>query len=240
MAPAPSRIVVVSDDARFRATTGRVLRENGYHFTALADADELPPLLDDVAAQRAHLVLLAFSAFEPAIALCSSIRARSPVAVIVAGERADEADCVAALDAGADDYIVRPFGNAELLARIRAALRRSSAASGPVEERQPTWFHFEGWRYHARRQELFAPSGAEVSLTPAEHELLLALLCNPQRPIGRARLLELSRQRIGNATDRSVDVLISRLRGKMGGESGPTIRAVRGIGYILAADVEFA
>ncbi len=143
------------------------------------------------------------------------------------------------LELGADDYIAKPFGTKELLARIRAMLRRGTAV-GPVAPAQARdMLRFDGWGLDLRRRELTDPSGTAVELSGAEHDLLLSFLEDTQRVIGRDRLLELSRARLGDVTDRSVDVLVSRLRRKLGstGADG-LIRTVRGVGYMFTAAVE--
>ena len=230
-------ILVVEDDAAVRALLARILRECGYDVTGAANGWELEQALSGRAVDLVLLdvMLPDASGFD----LCRSIRTRSKVPIIMVSARGQERDRVTGLDLGADDYIAKPFGRSEVLARVRAVLRRAgdlNAAEAPSAER----FDFAGWCYHARRRELIAPSGAQVELTGAEHELLLTLLRQPQRMISRERLLELSRSRIGHSSDRSIDVLISRLRRKIGdgGTAQPIIRTVRGVGYMLAADVQ--
>lgn len=234
----PEHIVVVDDDPGVRTLLSRILRESGYEVSGVASGVELERLLAD---RGADLVLLDIMlADESGFDICREIRGHSRLPIIMVSARGQEADRVTGLDLGADDYIAKPFGRPELLARVRAVLRR---ARGVAEEGAlpREWFVFLGWRYHMRRHELISPSGAEVDLTGAEHDLLLAFLRHPQRMIARERLLELSRSRIGHASDRSVDVLISRLRRKLR-DSGakPMIRTARGVGYMLAVDVELA
>ena len=236
----PQHIVVVEDDAGVRTLLSRILRECGYEVTGAADGEELQAALGE---RQVDLVLLDImlpgaSGFD----LCRMIRSRSRVPIIMISARGQESDRVAGLDLGADDYIAKPFGRSEVLARVRAVLRRAVDTHVPLDVPAPERFDFAGWCYHGRRRELIAPSGAEVDLTAAEHELLLALLRYPQRMIGRERLLELARSRVATATDRSIDVLISRLRRKLGDgrKARPLIRTIRGVGYMFAADVTVA
>jgi len=237
-APAiPHHVVVVDDDAGVRTLLTRILRECGYDVTGAADARELDTAMSE---RQVDLVLLDImlpgqSGFD----ICRTIRSRSRVPIVMISARGQEADRVAGLDLGADDYIAKPFGRSEVLARVRAVLRRVSDPHVPLDISPPEQFEFAGWYYHARRCELIAPSGAQVELTAAEHELLLALLRHPQRMIGRERLLEMARSRIGSSSDRSIDVLISRLRRKLGDgrKPRPLIRTIRGVGYMLAVDV---
>jgi len=238
-----SHIVIVEDDGPLRALLARLLRECGYEVTGVGDGGELARLLREVEDRPIDLILLDIMLpGEDGLTLCARIREQNRIPVIIVSARGQEGDRVLGLDTGADDYIAKPFGRPELLARIRAVLRRASDSRSPREVATPTRIEFAGWIYHARRRELYAPSGAEIALTAAEHELLLTLLRYPQRTIGRERLLELSRSRIGNTSDRSIDVLISRLRQKMGGarKTNPLIRTIRGVGYMFAADVEFS
>lgn len=237
--PRPAQhITVLDDDPGVRTLLCRLLRECGYEATGAATGPELEAIMRE---RSVDLILLdimlqAESGFD----ICRAIRTRSHVPIIMISARGQVQDRVAGLDLGADDYIAKPFGRSEVLARVRAVLRRSDAAHVPLDVPAPERFAFAGWSYRPRQYELSAPSGAEVALTAAEHELLLTLLRHPQRMIGRERLLELTRSRVGHATDRSIDVLISRLRRKMGDgrRVRPLIRTVRGVGYMLAADVE--
>jgi len=233
--------VVVEDDAALRTLIARLLRESGHEVTGVAGGKELFRLMAAEGSQPIDLILLDIMLpGEDGFTLCRKIREHGNIPVIVVSARGQEADRVTGLDAGADDYVAKPFGRSELLARVRAVLRRARESHVRPEVFVPERFDFAGWRYHVRRRELYAPSGAEVILTAAEHELLFTLLRNPQLTIGRERLLELSRNRIAGANDRSIDVLVSRLRNKMGGvrRTMPIIRTVRGVGYMFAADIE--
>jgi len=234
---------VVEDDAPLRALVSRLLRECGYEVTGVGDGAELDQLIGRIQEQPIDLILLDIMLpGEDGLSLCRKVRETSAVPIIVVSARGQESDRVTGLDTGADDYIAKPFGRQELLARVRAVLRRAKTAHIPPEALAAAKFSFGGWSYHARRKELIAPSGAEVILTAAEYELLFTLLRNPQRTLSRERLLELSRGRISDASDRSIDVLVSRLRNKMGGarRTGHIIRTIRGVGYMLAADVEIS
>ena len=239
--PAPNHIVVVEDDPPLRALVTRLLVENGYLATGVADGEELIRTMADRGSSPIDLILLDIMLpGENGLSLCRKIREYSKVPIIMVSARGLEADRVAGLDTGADDYIAKPFGRSELLARVRALLRRAGESRIPPEAFASTRLDFAGWRYFPKRRELFAPSGADVSLTAAEHDLLQTLLRHPQRTIGRERLIELVRYRIGNSSDRSIDVLVSRLRRKMNGGSNreQLIRTIRGVGYMFAADVE--
>lgn len=229
-------VAVLDADTRLRALLCRSLRANGYECTGLESREQL----DEIMRERAIdlIVLDATPSSESGYEICRAIRETSRVPIVMTGARSEERDRVKGLDLGADDYVAKPFGRAEVVARVRAVLRRAAMhrpADAPPVER----FAFAGWAYRPRLHQLIAPSGAEVELTAAEHELLLTLLRHPQRTIGRERLLEMTRARVRHASERSIDMLISRLRRKMdeGAGARPLIRTIRGGGYMLAAEV---
>lgn len=153
-----------------------------------------------------------------------------------------EADRVLGLELGADDYIQKPFGRREIVARIRAVLRRARAMGA---QDQPSPSHgrrlgFAGWVLDTASRELTAPSGALVDLSGGEYDLLIAFLEHPQRVLSRDQLMELARNRLADAFDRSVDVQVSRLRRKIEpDEASPAIiKTVRGAGYMFVPRVE--
>jgi DNA-binding response OmpR family regulator len=172
------------------------------------------------------------------IDLCRELRRTSDVPIIFISAKGSETDRVVGLELGADDYLAKPFGTRELIARIRAVLRRHAIERGPAD-REKGELSFEGWTVNLPRRELLSPTGAAVEVTGAEFDLLVALCDNAQRVIARERLIELSRTRLGDSSDRSVDVLISRLRRKLSSAGKPApIITVRGVGYMLNVAVE--
>jgi two-component system, OmpR family, response regulator len=236
-ADAVCSILVVEDDAALRVLLIRTLRENGYQAVGAGSGAEMWRAMDDA---KFDLILLdVMLPGTSGLDLCRTLRKDSDVPVIMLSARGEEMDRVLGLELGADDYIPKPYGAKELLARIRAILRRG--ASLPAAERKEReQIRFSGWTLDLRRRELTSPEGAGVDLSGAEFDLLAAFLNNPQRVIGRERLLELSRARLADSSDRSIDVLVSRLRRKLAqaGEAESLIRTVRGVGYILTAPVE--
>jgi DNA-binding response OmpR family regulator len=178
---------------------------------------------------------------EDGLDLLREMRSRSDVPVIITtGHRRDEIDRVVGLELGADDYVTKPFNMRELLARVRAVLRRRE--SGRVTpERSPERgrFRFAGWRFDQRTRSLTDPSGAPVALTKGEYALLIAFLDAPQRPLTREYLLQATRVH-EDVFDRSIDVQVLRLRRKL--ETDPSmprfIRTERGVGYVFAVPVE--
>ena len=233
-----TRILVVEDDGALRTLTTRNLREHGFEVSAVATGAELWVVLEN---ERFDLIMLdvmlpGINGFD----ILRRLRRTLEVPVIFVSARGSEEDRIVGLELGADDFIVKPFNTRELVARIGAVLRRrtgdvitpggSSAESKDIA--------FDGWTLTRSRRELRSPGGMLVDLTSAEFDLLNAFVSHPQRVIGREKLIELSRARLGDSSDRSIDVLISRLRRKLGnaGDAAP-IRTIRGVGYMFTAAV---
>ena len=212
--PSPKHALVVEDDAGMRTLLLRVLKENGFHAVAVPDGRSM---WDALKAAPFDVILLDVGL--PGLSgldLCRELRRTSNIRIIMVSARGEEMDRVLGLELGADAYIAKPFGTKELLARIRAVLRRGTAVGPAAPAQARDMLRFDGWHLDLRRRELTDPSGTAVELSGAEHDLLLSFLENTQRVIGRDRLLELSRARLGDVTDRSVDVLVSRLRRRLG------------------------
>ena len=231
-------ILLVEDDAPLRTLTARALQENGYTVRSATTAPEMWIALESAPADL--LVLDIMLPGTSGIDLCRQIRRASDMPIIFISARGSEEDRVLGLELGADDYLAKPFGARELVARVRAVLRRRSAEVSPAGERRNE-ARFNGWTVLLARRELRSPSGALVDLTGAEFDLLRSFLGEAQRVIGRERLIELSRVRLGDSSDRSVDVLVSRLRRKLSADdTPPSIITVRGVGYMFNAPVSFA
>jgi DNA-binding response OmpR family regulator len=228
-------ILLVEDDPALRTLTTRALQENGYVVRPCATAPEMWRAME---AGPVDLVLLDIMLpGTSGIDLCRALRRESEVPIIFISAKASETDRVIGLELGADDYLPKPFGTRELIARVRAVLRRGGAEDRRAQRGQGI-AEFDGFRLNLPRRELLSPSGAVVDLTGAEFDLLVALVDHAQRVIARERLIELSRTRMGDSSDRSVDVLVSRVRRKLSGtgQDAPII-TVRGIGYMLNAEV---
>lgn len=229
-------IVLVEDDPSLRTLTTRALHENGYGVRSCATGAEMWVALQ---AGPADLVILdVMLPGTSGIDLCRAIRRDSEVPIIFISARGSETDRVVGLELGADDYLAKPFGTRELVARVRAVLRRGGAERAQAGRGEAT-IAFDGWTVNLPRRELSSQTGAIVDLTGAEFDLLVVLLDHAQRVIARERLIELSRTRLADSSDRSIDVLVSRLRRKLStaGREAP-ILTVRGIGYMLNAAVE--
>ena len=228
-------ILLVEDDPALRMLTARGLQEHGFRVQPAAAAPEMWNVLEggDTDLILLDIMLPGTSGLE----LCKAVRRASDVPIIFISAKGSETDRVVGLELGADDYLPKPFSTRELVARVRAVLRRP-----PLHRRdgvESGTMGFEGWTLSLPKRELVSPTGASVELTGAEFDLLAALCDNPQRVIARERLIELSRTRLGDSSDRSVDVLVSRLRRKLAIEGRPApIVTVRGIGYMLNTPVE--
>ena len=157
---------------------------------------------------------------EDGLSLCRTLRAESKIPIIMLTAKGDEVDRVIGLEMGADDYLPKPFGSRELVARIRAVLRRSQEISAPAKPSgRPKQYHFDRWRLDVGARELLRDDGVTLPLSTGEYDLLIALVERPQRVLSRDQLLDLARGRAANALDRSIDTQISRLRKKAGAGS---------------------
>jgi two-component system OmpR family response regulator len=154
--------------------------------------------------------------------------------------RGEEVDRIVGLEMGADDYLAKPFNPRELLARIKSILRRAQALPTNMETDTVGSFAFAGWTLDVTTRNVLAPDGLVVPLSGAEYRLLRVLLDHPQRVLARDQLLELANGREAIPFDRSIDVLVGRLRKRLRDDSREPelIKTVRGEGYVLAATVE--
>ena len=231
-----AHVLVVDDDKEIRDLTSRFLTRHGYRVTGARNGREMRETL---AGSDVDLVILdVMLPGDDGLALCRELRAGSSIPIIMLTAAGEEADRIVGLEMGADDYIPKPFSARELLARMKAVLRRATAASTPRGTAHHA--HFAGWTLDLVRRELTAPDGVVVDLSAGEYDMLLAFVEHPQRVLAREQLLELSRSRGTAAYDRSVDVQVSRLRKKIKREAGDAdiIKTVRGAGYIFTSAVE--
>lgn len=236
----PSTILLVEDDGALRTLTARALRQSGFNVLTAGTGAEMWVTLRETAVNLVVLdiMLPGTSGFD----LFRRLRRESDVPIIFVSARGSEEDRVLGLELGADDYLAKPFSTRELAARVSAVLRRggglTSASEPTPEARGQDSIRFDGWEVSMARRELRSPNGAIVDLTGAEFDLLSTFLGYPQRVLGRERLMELSRSRIGDSSDRSIDVLVSRLRRKLQAEGSESpIVTVRGVGYMFKAEV---
>ncbi|HEY6869835.1 MAG TPA: response regulator [Novosphingobium sp.] len=232
----PSRILLVEDDGALRTLISRNLREHGFEVVACATGAEMAVILDVEAFDL--IVLDIMLPGTSGLEILRRLRRTSETPVIFVSARGGEEDRIVGLELGADDFLSKPFNARELVARIGAVLRRRSGEVLTPAAGKARVLSFEGWTMTRARRELRSPAGALVDLTSAEFDLLNAFISQPQRVIGRERLIELSRARLGDASDRSIDVLVSRLRRKLDDAGGSVpIRTIRGAGYMFTAEV---
>ncbi|MEA2738007.1 MAG: two-component system, OmpR family, response regulator [Acetobacteraceae bacterium] len=237
-APA-SRILIVDDDTELRHMLIDYLEQQNMRVLSAGGREEMSR---HFAAREPNLVLLDLRLDkEDGLDLLREIRSRSDVPVIVmTGHRRDEIDRVVGLELGADDYITKPFGLRELLARVRAVLRRQDFGRA-ASEREPAsgGFRFEGWELDLRSRRLLNPRRQQMPLTKGEYALLVAFLMAPGRPLTREHLLQATRVH-EDVFDRSIDVQVLRLRRKL--EADPSapraVQTERGVGYRFSIPVE--
>jgi len=231
-------VLAVDDDPSIRQLIADYLGDSDIEVTTL---DRGSGIGDVMAQKLIDLVILDLKLpGEDGMEIARELRAKSQVPIIILTGRRDEADKVMGLELGADDYLTKPFSPRELLARIRALIRRArareSVADGLTRLRG---YRFGGWELTVRLRRLTAPSKAQVAITNSEFNLLVAFLAAPNCVLSREQLLDSSRLHNDEVYDRSIDVQIGRLRKKLEAEGGGTlIRTERGAGYMLVADVQ--
>jgi two-component system OmpR family response regulator len=234
-----THILIVDDHREIRELVSRALTKEGFRVSAAADGKAMRKILAD---SRIDLILLDLMLpGESGLTLCRELRAQSAIPIIMVTAKGEEVDKVIGLELGADDYLPKPFGTRELVARINAVLRRAKPAELPAETK-PERLRFDRWVLDTGARELIRDDGVTVPLSTGEYDLLLVLVHRPQRVLSRETLLDLARGRAAQAFDRSIDTQISRLRKKL--EADPVepriIQTVWGGGYMLAPQVSVA
>ena len=231
-------ILIVDDDRDIRALLAAFLEANGCVVRTAADGGGMHRLLDESTFDLAILDVMLPG--QDGLDLCRALRKVSAMPIIMLTARAEEADRIVGLEIGADDYVTKPFNPRELLARIRAVLRRTRGnTSGRPQGHAQRAYRFEGWVLTLDRRELVNPDGVMVDLSTGEYELLVAFLEAPNRVLSRDQLLESARSQPDSVFDRAIDVQVSRLRRKIepNETSAPMIRTIRGAGYMFAPKV---
>ena len=242
-------ILIVDDDREIRDLLSRFLQKHGFRASTAADGRDMRKILAD---SRIDLIVLdVMMPGETGLQICAQLRAqgipgpsgssgaaRTPIIMLTAA--GEDTDRIVGLEMGADDYLPKPFNPRELLARIRAVLRRSEDGGRPVGEADTSLIlQFDGWKLDLGARRLAAPDGKEVDLSAGEFDLLAALAQRPRRVLSRDQLLDLCKGRAAQPFDRSIDVQVGRLRRKI--EPDPTepriITTVRGGGYMFAPEV---
>lgn len=244
MANQQDHILIVDDDREIRGLLADYLEKQGLRCTTAADGREMKSALEH---HRVDLIVLdVMMPGEDGLTLCRNLRAgggahaNTPILMLTA--RGEDMDRIIGLEMGADDYLPKPFVPRELYARIRAILRRARAlppnldASPSANARE---LHFAHWRLDTVNRHLLDSDGTVVALSGAEYRMLGVFLAHPQRVLSRDQLMELTQGREADVFDRSIDLLISRLRQRLGDNARESaiIKTVRNEGYVLACEV---
>ena len=237
---AEKHILAVDDDPTMRELIADYLSNHGFRVSTAAEGREVARIVDE---DLVDLIVLDLKlAEEDGLQVVNELRTRSNLPIIViTGHWRDEIDRIVGLELGADDYLTKPFNLRELLARVRAILRRAEM-DRPVQSPDDggTRYRFAGWELSLRARRLTSPAGKPVALTMGEFGLLSAFLRSPQQVLSREQLLAATHLHDEEVYDRSIDVQILRLRRKL--ETDPSapelIKTERGVGYVFAAPVQ--
>lgn len=236
---ARERVLVVDDDPRICRLLARFLSGEGFHVETVTSGRLMWQKLESWPCDLLILDLRLPSG-EDGLSLAKAIRQQSEIAIIMLTGRSDCVDKIVGLEIGADDYVTKPFEPRELLARIRSVLRRSAyrrARSPAGDLHHSEVLTFAGWTLNVDQRVLTAPNGETVDLTSYEFELLVALAIRPGRPLSREVILDSIAHRQWGPDDRSIDVLVGKLRRKLNDNprSPELIKTVRGMGYVFTS-----
>jgi two-component system, OmpR family, response regulator len=231
-------LLLVDDDEDILSLLSAFFSRHGYLVSVAADGAGMFAVLKEAAIDL--VILDVMLRYEDGFHLCRQLRAASLIPVIMLTAKSDPTDRVVGLELGADDYLTKPFDQRELLARVRAVLRRRTDRDGsPTPREARPFLCFAGWRLDVARRELRSANNALVLLSSTEFDLLLAMAERPQRVLTREQLIDLAHGSNHVANDRSIDILISRIRSKLErNPDNPTIICtVRDVGYVFVAAV---
>jgi two-component system OmpR family response regulator len=238
----PTHLAVLDDEEDITRLLATYLQGHGFRVSQVHRGADLLTLME---ADRPALVLLDLGLpGEDGFAIARQLREHWQCGLVIVTGRGDSVDKVVGLEVGADDYVTKPVDLRELLARIKAVLRRIVAAPSGLSAAAPpagsSVKHFEGWELDIAARRLTAPQGHEVALTSGEFDLLHAFADAPGRVLSRDHLLERTRGRDGGPFDRTIDVQVGRLRRKLeaDAEAPQFIKSIRGAGYLFAPKVE--
>jgi two-component system OmpR family response regulator len=213
------------------------LERNGYRCVAVADGNAM---LACLAQQEIDLIILdVMLPGHDGLTLCRDLRTRSDVPVIMLTARGEDTDRIIGLEMGADDYLAKPFNPRELLARVKGILRRAKGAVRVRFGDASARLRFSDWQLDLTTRNLVSPSGVVVALSGAEFRLLKVFLEHPNKVLNRDQLMELTQGQSAEALDRSIDVLVSRVRQRLDEDAREPriLKTVRGEGYVLASAV---
>jgi len=235
-AATPARILMVDDDPGIRDVVSDFLSKHGYRVETAGDAREM-----DLVMERGPVDLIVLDVMMPGedgLAVCRRLANGDGPPIIMLSAMGEDTDRIVGLELGADDYLAKPCNPRELLARVRAVLRRAEQRG--VAAGVGAGCEFAGWRFDLVRRELRSPAGVVVNLSSGEFSLLRAFIERPQRVLTRDQLLDFARGPDSDAFDRAIDVQISRLRRKLddGGGGQDLIRTIRNEGYMFTPRVK--
>ncbi len=234
---ATPHVLVVDDHREIREPLAKYLAKNGLRVSLAAGGQEMRKVLKAGAIDL--VVLDIMMPGEDGLALCRHLRETTEIPVILLTAMAEETDRIVGLEIGADDYVTKPFNPRELLARIKAVLRRAQSLPVPRDTEEAGRLRFDRWTLDVSRREIAAEDGVAVPLSTAEFRLLLTFLRRPNMVLSRDQLLDLTSGRAAQVFDRAIDNQVSRLRKKI--ERDPKnpvlIKTVWGGGYLFAAEV---
>lgn len=235
-----THILVVDDDEEIRTLLADFLSNYNYHVYTACDGIEMFAQLGRSSVDLIILDLMMPG--EDGLTLCKKVRAESNIPIIMLTAIGEETDRIIGLEMGADDYIAKPFNPRELLARMKAILRRAgdTDAFASETETKSSRVEFADWQFDLATRNLLSPDEMEVTLSAGEFDLLAAFVEHPQRVLSRDQLLDITKNRAAGPFDRSIDVQISRLRHKIEPDpKNPTlIKTVRGGGYLFTPEVK--
>jgi len=231
-----SKILVVDDDMRLRHLLERYLKEQGYYVRAAAESDQMDRLLER---ENYHIMVLDLMLpGEDGLSICKRLRAgNNKMPIIMLTAKGDEVDRIIGLELGADDYLAKPFNPRELLARIKAVLRRQTAEVPGAPSKEEQIVEFGGFTLNLATREM--SKGSEpISLTSGEFAVLKSLVSHPREPLSRDKLMNMARGRDYSALERSIDVQVSRLRRlvEIDAANPRYIQTVWGVGYVFVPD----
>ncbi len=231
-------ILIIDDDREIRDLLARFLQQNRFRVTTARDGKDARRQWENGHYQLVVLDLMLPG--ESGLDLARWLRESSDIPIIMLTAMGEETDRIVGLELGADDYVPKPFNPRELLARIRAVLRRVPEPEERRARESPTAFRFSNWTLEVTHRRLLNAEGVEVPLTGGEYDLLLALVERANRVLTRDMLLDLLRGRQAGPYDRAIDVAVSRLRRKLedDGRDARLIKTVRSGGYVLATEVQ--
>ncbi|WP_372870024.1 two-component system response regulator OmpR [Shewanella sp.] len=231
-----SKILVVDDDMRLRALLERYLVEQGYQVRAAANAEQMDRLLER---ENFHMMVLDLMLpGEDGLSICRRLRqSGNPLPIIMLTAKGDEVDRIIGLELGADDYLPKPFNPRELLARIKAVMRRQTQDVPGAPAQQEEEVSFGEFTLNLATREMYQ-GNESISLTSGEFAVLKVLVTHPREPLSRDKLMNLARGRDYSALERSIDVQVSRLRRLIEKDAANPryIQTVWGLGYVFVPD----